>query len=62
MSLLSAGIFVIQIRIQDNTTMEFQQNINFNSITDEIWEFLVWYEIFSYECPGHPTISEKNIM
>ena len=40
-----------QIRIQDNTTMEFQQNINFNSITDEIWEFLVWYEIFSYECP-----------
>ena len=30
-----------QARIQDNTTMEFQQNINFNSITDEIWEFLV---------------------
>ena len=44
-------LHLIQIRIQDNTTMEFQQNINFDSITDEIWEFLVWYEIFSYECP-----------
>ena len=42
---------LIQIRIQDNTTMEFQQNINSNSITDEIWEFTVWFKIFSYEYP-----------
>ena len=37
------------VYLQSNTTMKFPQKFDSYSTTCEIWEFLIWHEIFSYE-------------